>query len=196
MKLTPSVVLFAASAAADIVAMPGHMAIREAIEARQTSLPSGLPTGIPDCATKILSVVASAPTPPPEYIAWAASNPPKDPCSITVPPNLAPAYSSYTSKASAWYAVNSAALDSALKSCPEFASSGAPGPDTCGTSGGNGAPPAGGNGNGGGNGAKPSGTSGTPAPAGTNKPNGATRQTGLGASAIAAVGILGAVALL
>lgn len=94
-----------------------------------------------DCASAVLSVVTSAPTPAPEYISWAATVSVTDPCHFSVPASLSSAFSSYESAAVSWYSAHSSELASALSKCPQYSSvagGGATPTDFC-TSGGGGA---------------------------------------------------------
>ncbi|RKU48849.1 hypothetical protein DL546_007655 [Coniochaeta pulveracea] len=75
-----------------------------------------------DCASAILSVVTSVPSPPPEYLSWAATVSVTDPCHFSIPSSLSSAFKSYESEAVSWYSAHSSELSSALSQCPQYSS--------------------------------------------------------------------------
>ena len=112
---TQTVFLAVASAAivsADI--FPAHQNFKRVIEARQTA--GG---DIASCIQPLVSIASTIPTPPPEI---KDLPPPADPCDVTVPPSVAPAYSSYSSEFVSWFGLHSSEIYSALSACPEITS--------------------------------------------------------------------------
>jgi cobalamin biosynthesis Mg chelatase CobN len=96
--------------------MPGHMAVRRQLEARQTD-----DAGMSACAEAIAAVVTNMPTPPAALTEFAMSITETDPCSVTVPASLSSVYESYGSALSSWSAEYADDYSSALAQCPDFA---------------------------------------------------------------------------
>jgi cobalamin biosynthesis protein CobT len=138
--------------------MPGHMAVRRQLEARQTD-----DAGLSACAEAIASVVTGMPTAPAALTEFAMTMTETDPCRVTVPASLSSVYESYGSALASWSAEHADEYSSALAQCPDFATltegSGIDGP-TCTDAG-------------------DSGNSGSPEPTGSSDDDGA-EETGSG----------------
>lgn len=68
----------------------------------------------PDSAC--LSIIQTAPTPPPALVSELAKNPVTDVCSFSIPSSLSKDWGSYTSSAASWFKAHS----SDLSKCPGF----------------------------------------------------------------------------
>ncbi|KAK4125614.1 hypothetical protein N657DRAFT_631876 [Parathielavia appendiculata] len=87
-----------------------HMAVRRELEARQTD------DSFSACAEAMMSLVTDMPTPPAALTELSVT----DPCSVTIPPSLESAYSSYMSEVSSWNAEHADEYSSALALCPDL----------------------------------------------------------------------------
>lgn len=194
-----------AAVSANEIAIPGHQAVKRAVEARQT----GTSGGEVACLSALQSVYVSLPTPPPQLIEYALTATITDPCNLQVPATLSPVVSSYQSSVFSWLGQNGAAVSSALSQCPTFSSiaasaganictqpagAGAGASTTPGASSGAARPTGSiGGGSAAGNGTGPSGTGNPPA---ATTPAQAGARGNVVAAGMAVVGFVGAVALL
>lgn len=131
--LTRTVLLATLFSASAVVAtnLHGHLEIKRAIEARQTSRGGGdddddsagpsFTGSIPvtACVADAISLMSSFPTPPPALADEITRVTVTDVCAYTPPASLAAPYSSYDSAVRSWYSVNRDRVSS-LKNCPGF----------------------------------------------------------------------------
>ncbi|OIW28661.1 hypothetical protein CONLIGDRAFT_389627 [Coniochaeta ligniaria NRRL 30616] len=212
MLTTPLLLALAAATAVSANYHPVALAAKRDLIARQSSTDET--AAATSCLSAVLSIYSSLPTPPPEILSWEQTAAFTDPCSISIPASIAPAFSSYESEALSWFTAHSSELFSALSQCPQESSAvGGSTPDICtgGAGGGGGAgktttTDAAGNAGtttkGTGTTAAATGSAGT---AGTSTGAGAAasthsnagpRETGFVAGAVAVAGLLGVVAAL
>lgn len=201
MHASTLLVTLAAAVSASEIAIPGHQAVKRAVEARQTSGTGGDAA----CLTALMSVYSSLPTPPPELVSYALTATVTDPCNLSVPSSLSAPVSSYQQSVFSWLGQNGAAVSSALSQCPSFssiaASAGANictqpaavgGGSSASTTSGS-ARPTGATGGSGTNGTNPSGTGNPPA---ATTPAKAGARENVVAYGMGALAFVGAVALL
>lgn len=96
---------------------PAHQAVKRAVEARQTDS-----SGAAACASSLMSIASDMPTPPAALMSFAATNTQTDPCSITLPPDVESAISSYGQEAQSWFSENEDDFSSVIEDCPDVAS--------------------------------------------------------------------------
>ena len=199
------VAAFTGLAAADFFHEAMHRRNLVEVEVRQIiNRPVGIrqapPTPSIDmtCITALLSIESSLPTPPPALLSYEmTASVPSDPCAFTPPGDLGPAYSSYSKEIISWYSAHSAELSSALAHCPTLSGFDTATDNFCAST-----PPAAGKTTnapaGKTTGPAATDAAGTTGSSGTGATSvskaGAPRETGMAVAAIAAVGLLGAVA--
>ncbi|KXX77999.1 hypothetical protein MMYC01_205166 [Madurella mycetomatis] len=94
---------------------PAHQAVKRFVEARQTD-------GSEACTAALMSIATDMPTPPSEIMSFAMTATETDPCSITLPPNVESAISSYAQEAQSWFSENESEFSSVMEDCPDVAS--------------------------------------------------------------------------
>lgn len=105
-------VALAGVASANMVVPSPHV-VKRAIEARQTD-----EAGMSACLSAMAALITDMPTAAPavtDFFVTATG----DPCSLSVPPSLKSAYSSYESAVHSWYTAHSVQWSSALAQCPD-----------------------------------------------------------------------------
>ncbi|KAK3318154.1 hypothetical protein B0H66DRAFT_226433 [Apodospora peruviana] len=115
-KTTILTTALAALVSADALIYPGHLAAKRDLElaARQTDGGDSATA----CLEPLLSAYSSLPTAPPELSSISIV----DACDVTIPPAVAPVYSSYSSEVVSWFGEHSSAIFSALSQCPMYSS--------------------------------------------------------------------------
>jgi len=132
MHAIKSLVIVALAATVSAAYFNGELLRREVLQARQTpSFPSVTATASTNNTNACSSVlqglatlVTGLPTPTgalSTYLATAATTL-TDPCHLSVPSSIAPAFSTYESSVISFYSANSAQLNSALAACPSLTS--------------------------------------------------------------------------
>lgn len=164
---------FVATATANAVVRPAHVA-RAELQARQTE--GGAAT---KCAADFASVYSSSPTPPPEIFSYGLDHPLTDWCNYSVPSSLETMFSSYESAVSSWVQVNVRTINALASSCPIYSMITVSPPCWTGAAAN----------------AQPTATSAGGASS-RSSGNAGTRETGMVAAAVAAAGVIGAVAAL
>lgn len=200
--LVPTLTLTAlatfAHASANHIAHPAH--VNRDLVPRQTDALAGAA-----CASDLLSIAASIPTPPAALLQGDFATV-TDPCSYSVPSSIASDFSAYSSELLSWASVNEPKLSAVISKCPEIApqiaeasnsllcstdppvlGSAVPTATPTGSAGGSGAGTAAG-----GSGSTPTDTK---APGNTSTAGG-PRETGFAVGVMAVAGIIGAVAAL
>lgn len=100
---------------------PGHQYIKRDLAARQTDGSSAEYSDYLACATALQTAYVGLPTPPAGLVSYAETATVDDPCSVTYPAAIESQVSSYVSEVEDWYSSHSAAIESALSECSEYA---------------------------------------------------------------------------
>jgi len=121
----------AVTVSAEILPLPGHLALKRELLARQTG-PSPQMTAVPtatmgddgdaQCMNALLSIYSELPTPPADLMSYEMTATDTDHCSPSVPDSMTSDFSSYSSVIMSFYTQHSADISSALSACPQYSS--------------------------------------------------------------------------
>ncbi|KAK4465881.1 hypothetical protein QBC42DRAFT_343610 [Cladorrhinum samala] len=120
MRSSALILAAATAASASQGLVPGHLAARRALDARQTSGSDTDPAQASACAYTLTKVLAAVPTPAQELVYAFLDSGEYNICSMSIPNNLTSAFSTWSVSLESWYSSASTKLMSSAKVCPEY----------------------------------------------------------------------------